>query len=529
VGVDILKRGGNAVDAAIAVGFALAVTHPWAGNLGGGGFLIARMAGGEVRAFDFREKAPGAAHPGMFLDAKGVYDGKSNHEGWRAVGVPGTVAGFYLAHQKLGKLPMRDLIAPAITLAQKGFPLSWDLASDFRGLEKEWKKYPGSARVFLRPDGTPFEPGDVWRQPDLARTLQRIQKGGRDEFYKGQTARTLAAEMKKNGGLINAADLAAYEAKERTPVRGSYRGHEIISMSPPSSGGTAMIEMLNMLEGYDLEKMGFASAQHFHLLAEVMRRAFADRAQHLGDPDFNPDLPLARLLSKEHARHVAATIQPQRASVSSPARFSDFAAGNAPESDETTHYSVYDPQGNAVVVTYTLEAGFGSKIVAEGTGFLLNNEMGDFNPQPGRTDESGLIGTPPNVVAPGKRMVSSMTPAIVVRDGQPLLLIGSPGGRTIINTVLQVVVNVIDFKMDVADAIAAPRIHHQWLPDRIRLELRAASPEVLRTLESFGHRVSVSASTRSQGRAHGILIDHKAGVVMGAADPREADGAAIGY
>jgi gamma-glutamyltranspeptidase/glutathione hydrolase len=524
VGVDILKRGGNAVDAAIATGFALAVTHPLAGNIGGGGFLIYRGAAGEVRAFDFREKAPAAAHDKMFLGPDGTYDRRNPREDYTWVGVPGTVAGFFLAHEKLGRLPMKDLLAPAIALAENGFELSWELADDFRREAPKFKQFPGSAAVFLK-NGTEFyEPGDIWKQPDLARALRRIQQNGRDGFYKGETARLLAAAMKQNGGLITEADLAAYEARERVALRGSYRGYEIISMPPPSSGGTALLEMLNILEGFDLAAQGHGSALHLHLLAEAMRRAFADRARWLGDPDFNPDLPVERLTSKEYARALRRSISLNRASPSDPVKFND-----AYESAETTHYSVLDAEGNAVVVTYTLEAAYGSKIVAPGTGFLLNNEMGDFNPQPGRTDETGIIGTPPNLIAPGKRMLSSMTPTIVVRDGRPLLLVGSPGGRTIINTVLQVVVNVIDFQMDVAEALAAPRIHHQWLPNVLRVERFGAAPEVVHLLQMMGHDVRLSPSSRSQGRAMAIFVDPKTGLRLGAADPRDDDSAAIGY
>ena len=333
VGVEILKRGGNAVDAAIATGFALAVVHPSAGNIGGGGFMLVRKANGEVRAFDFREKAPVAAHARMFLDESGQYTRPTNHEGWLSIGVPGTVAGFSLAHEKLGKLPMRDLIAPAVELAEKGFPLSWSLADEFKYYASQFKKYPGSVRIFLKENGELYQPGEIWKQPDLARTLRRIQELGRDGFYRGETAREVATAMKENGGLITEADLAAYEAKERMPLRGTYRGYEIIGMPPPSSGGVGVLEMLNILQGYDLFKAGFGSAQHLHLLAEAMRRAFADRARYLGDTDFNPDMPVARLISKEYARELGRTIQPERASVSDPARFNDMA-----ESQETTHY-----------------------------------------------------------------------------------------------------------------------------------------------------------------------------------------------
>jgi gamma-glutamyltranspeptidase/glutathione hydrolase len=524
VGVEVLKKGGNAVDAAIAVGFALAVTHPAAGNIGGGGFLIYRSAKGEVRAFDFREKAPAAAHEKMFLDARGEYDRVAHHDSYLSVGVPGTVAGFFLAHEKLGSLPMKDLLAPAIRLAEEGFPLSWHLAEEFRRFAPRFRQYPASAAVFLKGDNEYYEPGEIWRQKDLARSLRRIQEKGRDGFYRGETARLLAEAMRKNGGLITEADLAAYEAKERTPVRGTYRGYEVISMCPPSSGGVALLEMLNIVEGFDLQAYGHGSAMHLHLMAEAMRRAFADRARYLGDPDFNPDLPLSRLISKGYAAELRRSISLNQASASDPVRFNDVA-----ESEETTHYSVIDAAGNAVVVTYTLEDAYGSKIIAEGTGFLLNNEMGDFNPQPGRTDETGLIGTPPNLVAPGKRMLSSMTPTMLVKDGQTFLLIGSPGGRTIINTVFQVVVNVVDFQMDIGEAIAAARIHHQWLPNVLRVEKGGISPDTARLLRMMGHDVQFSTSSRSQGRAMGIQVDLRTGIRLGAADPREPDAAAIGY
>jgi gamma-glutamyltranspeptidase/glutathione hydrolase len=524
VGVEVMKKGGNAVDAAIATGFALAVTHPSAGNIGGGGFMIASMNDGRVTAFDFREKAPAAAHERMYLDANGQYINDLNHEGYLAIGVPGTVAGFFLAHEKLGSKPMPDLIAPAINLAEKGFPLSWNLHDDFKYNAPTFKKYPGSAKVFLKKDSSLYEPGEIWRQPDLAKTLRRIQKNGRDGFYKGETARLLAAEMRKNGGLITEDDLANYQAKERRPIHSTYRGYDIYSMCPPSSGGAALVEMLNILEGFNLREYGHGSAQHLHLMAEAMRRAFADRARYLGDPDFNPDMPIEKLISKSYAEQLRRSISLNHVSPSDPAAMSE-----AYESTETTHYSVVDPAGNAVVVTYTLEDWYGSKIVAEGAGFLLNNEMGDFNPWPGHTDSTGMIGTAPNLLKPGKRMLSSMTPTIVAKNGKPYLLVGSPGGRTIINTVLQIIVNTIDFEMDIAEAIAAPRIHHQWLPNELRLEEFGATKDTQRLLEMMGHRVQVSRSSRSQGSAMGIMIDPKTGLRLGAADPRAPDGAALGF
>ena len=524
VGVEILRRGGNAIDAAIAVGYSLAVTHPTAGNIGGGGFMVVRLADGRSMAFDFRERAPAAAHERMYLNSEGVYKEPTNHEGYLAVGVPGTVAGFFLAHEELGKLPMSQLLRPAIRQADKGFALSWSMARSFKNLGPRLKKYPGSAKKFLKPDKSPYEPGEIWRQPDLARTLRRIQKKGRDGFYRGETARLLAQDMKRNGGLISEQDLAGYQALKREPVRGTYRGFEIISMPPPSSGGVALIEMLNILEGFEVAEYGHSSALHLHVMAESMRHAFADRAQFLGDPDFNPNIPIQRLLSKDYAAGLRKRISLNRAGMSDSVYFNTL-----PEPEETTHYSVIDSAGNSVVVTYTLEQGYGSKIVAPGTGFLLNNEMGDFNPEPGLTNDKGLIGTPPNIVAPGKRMLSSMTPTLVAKDGRPLLLIGSPGGRTIINTVLQVILNVVDFEMDIGEAIGAPRIHHQWFPDVLNLEKFGTSSDTIRLLEMFGHEVKIANFSRRQGSAMGIWVDQENGIYYGSADPRASDGAARGY
>lgn len=514
-GVDVLKSGGNAIDAAIATGMALAVVHPSAGNIGGGGFMIVFTKSGDVTTFDFREKAPAAAREKMFLDANGELIKDLNHEGYLAVGVPGTVAGFDLARKRFGTKSWTALAAPAVKLASEGFFLSESMAKEFARRTNDWKKHPASAKVFLQADGSPFKSGDLWKQADLAKALQRIQQQGRAGFYSGETARLIADDMRRNSGLITESDLASYEAKERKPVRGTYRGFEVYSMPPPSSGGIALIEMLNIIETRYVGPHN--SADYLHLLAEAMRRAFADRAEHIGDPDFNPDIPVARLISKEHAAKLRATIDPQRASVSDAAKFAE-----AFESDETTHYSVIDDEGNAVVVTYTLEYSYGSRIVADGLGFLYNNEMGDFNPQPGRTDSTGLIGAKPNLVAPGKRMLSSMTPTIVARDGKPFLLIGTPGGRTIINTVLQVTLNVLDFNMSIADAVAAPRIHHQWLPDRIQHE-PGIPEEALAGLRARGHKLD---QTRRIGEAMGITTTP---VIRGAADPRSADGRAIGY
>jgi gamma-glutamyltranspeptidase/glutathione hydrolase len=516
-GADVLRAGGNAIDAAVATGLALAVVHPTAGNLGGGGFMVIRTAKGRSTALDFRETAPRAAHAGMFLCPDGQYVPGSNHEGYRAVGVPGTVAGFDLALRRYGTLGWSELAAPAVRLADEGFPLSPTLAREFERRRSDWERYPASSRVFLKPSGETFGAGDLWRQPDLAKTLRRMQAGGRDAFYRGETARGIADDMQRHGGLITLEDLSRYRARERRPVRGSFRGLDVISMPPPSSGGIALIEMLNMLEHDDLAKLGHNSAPYLHLLAEAMRRAYADRAQHLGDPEFNPELPRLRLLSKPYATALRRTIRADRVSTSDPLRFAQ-----AYESPETTHYSVIDAEGNAVAVTYTLEYAYGSRIVADGLGFLYNNEMGDFNPQPGRTDRQGLIGTPPNVVAPGKRMLSSMTPTILARGGQPALVLGSPGGRTIINTVLQVVLNTTVLEMQIERAVALRRVHHQWLPDELVAEQGALDSEALKQLRTMGHAVRVVGS---QGSVMAIRIDPKTGIRRGAADPRQPDAA----
>jgi len=521
VGVDVLKQGGNAVDAAIATAFALAVTWPTAGNIGGGGFLVFHGEDGNATTFDFREKAPLATTETMYLGEDGKVVDNSNHRGLLSAGVPGTVAGLYLAHQRLGRLPWSVLVAPSVKLAREGIPISYALFDGFRRNLSFWQTYPSSAEVFLKVDGSEYQLGDTWFQPDLAITLERIQNEGRDGFYKGENARLLANFMASGGGLITEEDLALYEAVEREPVRGTYRGYDIISMAPPSSGGVGIIQMLNILEGFDLAASGHNSAQYLHLLTEAMRRTYADRAQFLGDPDFNPDMPLDRLMNKEYAASLRATIDMDRASVSDEREF-----GNIYESDETTHFSVVDSEGNMVSLTYTLENAYGSRIVAQGGGYLLNNEMGDFNAVPGVTDRQGQIGTAPNLLAPQKRMLSSMSPAIVAKDGQPLMAIGSPGGRTIINTTLQIILNVIDHGMNIAQAVEAGRIHHQWLPDVTSLEGNSFSLDTIRLYEAKGHTTRVG---NNQGSAMGIYHDRETGLFNGAADSRAGDGAAVGY
>ncbi len=516
-GRDVLDAGGNAIDAAIATGFALAVTYPTAGNIGGGGFMVVRLSDGRTTTIDFRERAPAASSPGMFLDSTGAYSSRVHHNTHVAVGVPGTVAGFALAHAKYGSRDWKTLVEPAVKLASNGFAVPAGLAGSLRGTRAKLARFPASLSAYYK-NGEPYAEGDTLKLGDLAKTLTRIRDQGRDGFYTGETSRLIVAEMQRNGGLITAADLAGYEAKERAAVTGMYRGYDVISMPPPSSGGVAMIEMLNILEGYDLRAAGHNSTRYVHLVAESMRRAFRDRAQHLGDPDFN-ELPISRLMSKEYAAELRSTIDEQRASVS---RVRELVADY--ESDETTHYSVVDAQGNAVSVTYTLEAGYGLGAVVEGAGFLLNNEMGDFNGKPGYTDSTGLIGTAANVARPGKRMLSSMTPAIVAKDGQLVAVVGSPGGRTIINTVLLVVLNIIDFEMPIQDAVNASRFHHQWLPDRLSAEADAFTPATQSALEAMGHTVRMGGR---QGTAHSVHVDAR-GVRTGAPDPRDRDAGAAG-
>ncbi len=530
-GLSVLKRGGNAMDAAIATGFALAVVYPSAGNLGGGGFMLVRTADGNITSIDFREKAPLASEAEMYLDENGEYTGRENREGWRSIAVPGTVAGFYKAHEKWGSVPIKDLIQPAVELAEKGFPLSQALVDDFEKYGDAFLRYPPSAQVFLKDGRQGYQAGDIFNQPDLARTLKIIQTLGRDEFYQGEIARLIVQAMEENGGLITRQDLERYEALERKPVHATYRGYDIFSMGPPSAGGVTVIEILNILEGFDLKGSGFGSVRTSHILAEAMRRAFRDRAIHLGDPAFNPDMPLDRLLSKNYAQRLRQSLDPDIASKSETIPHQVLSGEPliaGAESKETTHYSVIDGHGNAVVVTMTLEQPYGSKLVAAGTGFLLNNEMGDFNPWPGRTDDQGLIGTAPNLIAPEKRMLSSMAPTIVAKEGKPYLLIGSPGGRTIINTVVQIIVNVIDFEMDIAEAIAAGRIHHAWFPDVLKHERFALSPDAISGLEAIGHRVEIDESSRSQGGVMGILVDPETGFYYGSADPRKYDASAAG-
>ena len=516
VGAAVLREGGTAIDAAVATAFALAVTHPTAGNIGGGGFIVYRPAAGEPVAYDFREMAPAKSSPTMFMK-DGKYDSDLHHNSHLSVGVPGSVAGLHMAWKEQGKLPWRRLVEPAVKLARDGFVVSEGLARSLRGNLDEFKKYPAAYAQFSK-NGEPYVAGEMFRQPDLARTLERIAAQGPAGFYEGETALLIEKEMSANGGIITREDLKKYKAVRRAPVRGTYRGYEVISMPPISSGGTALIQMLNILEGYDLAKSGFRSANTIHLIAESMRRAYADRARYLGDPAFNPDMPIERLTSKEYAAQLRKTIDPNRAAKSSPTSFEWTT-----ESQETTHFSVVDADRNAVSLTYTLEYGYGSRIVVPGAGFLLNNEMGDFNAGPDLTNADGLIGTKPNLAEPGKRMLSSMTPTILARDGKLFMVTGSPGGRTIINTVLLTILNVVDFGMNAQQAVDAPRFHHQWLPDRIVFERNGISTDTTALLETRGHAMR---ETSAQGVAEVIVYNEKEDMLEGGVDRRAPDGGA---
>jgi gamma-glutamyltranspeptidase/glutathione hydrolase len=521
VGVEILKKGGNAVDAAVAIAFSLAVTHPEAGNIGGGGFLVLMKSDGDVTTFDFREKAPLAASPTMFLDENGKIRDDSNHEGLLSVGVPGTVAGLYQAHQKYGKLPWRELIQPAIDQANNGFPMSWGLYNAAVRVSKLDAPYDIMQNFFRGADGEIVAPGELWKQPALAKTLEAIRDQGRDGFYKGAVAAEIERYMKANGGIITQEDLAKYEAVERKPLKTTFKDFEIFSMPPPSSGGVALIEMMNLMEAAEIEKVEFNSTAYVHLVAEVMRRAFADRAEYLGDPDFNPNMPIDRLTSKEFAKARFENLDLTTASKSDSSQFGQLYGG-----DHTTHFSVADKDGNAVSLTYTLENSYGAGMGSDKLGFIFNNEMGDFNPVPGETTTTGQIGSNPNLVAPGKRMLSSMTPTIVAKDGKPYLVIGSPGGRTIINTVFQTVLNVLVYNMRIDRAIEAMKIHHQWLPDMIIYEQHLLSPDTRRALEAMGHSLRPYSNL---GVLMGITYDAGLGVYVGASDSSSEDGGARAY
>jgi gamma-glutamyltranspeptidase/glutathione hydrolase len=520
VGAAILAKGGNAVDAAVATAFALAVVHPSAGNIGGGGFMIIRPPSGPAVAIDYRERAPLASTKMMYLDSAGNIVRARTSTGYLAPGVPGTVRGLALAHKKYGKLSWRDVVAPATALAEKGFVLSDTLAKSInREVARGMQPYPQSVQAYGKADGT-WKGGDTIVLADLGSALRAIETKGPNAFYTGWIADSIVATMTAGGGLISKKDLAGYAAVQRTPIRGTYRGYEIISMPPPSSGGVAIVEMLNMLERYDLAKMGKQSAAAQHLVIEAQRRAYLDRARFLGDMDFTP-VPVKTLTSKTHAKDVAATIDPAKASSSVQLGQDIVTVPQPPEGDETTHFSVVDKNGMAVSNTFTLEGGFGSHVVVGGAGFILNNEMGDFNKKPGTTDTTGNIGTLPNQIAPGKRMLSSMSPTIVTRNGKLFLVTGSPGSRTIINTVLGVLLNTIDFGMDIRQAVDAPREDSEWLPDIASYERNALPDSIVKVLEGMGHRIRIANG--EQGDAHSIMYDPKTKTAYGANDLRSPD------
>lgn len=521
VGAAILQKGGNAIDAAVATAFSLAVTHPSAGNIGGGGFIVFMNSEGKTTTIDFREKAPLAATNDMYLDTDGQLIDGINHETAKAIGVPGTVAGLYYAHTKYGKLSWKEVLQPAVDQAKNGFSFNWSLFNSATYFTTEGNSNAFMDGYFRNEQGTILQPNEIWKQPALAQTLILIRDKGRDGFYKGKTAKKIVDFMKKNGGIISKKDLIKYEAVEREPIKGSYKGYDIYSMPPPSSGGVALVEMMNLMELADLKTLEFNSAGHLHLVAEAMRRAFADRAEHLGDPDFNLNMPLDKLTSKAFAKNRFQEIDMAKASVSDSSKF-----GRLYDGENTTHLSTMDKDGNAVSMTYTLEYSYGSQLGSKDLGFIFNNEMGDFNPQPGITKSNGQIGTAPNLVAPEKRMLSSMTPTIVGKNGKPYLVIGSPGGRTIINTVFQTVLNVLEFDMRIDKAIEALKIHHQWLPDQIIYEKYLMSPDSRKALEAMGHTLK---ERNNMGALMGITYDPEKKLFTGASDSSQPDSGAVGY
>ena len=544
-GVEILKKGGNAVDAGVAVGLALTVVYHFAGNIGGGGFMMIHLADGRAVAIDYRETAPAASGRDMYLGPDGnvLKPGPgSSTVGWRASGVPGSVAGFALAQQKYGsgKVSWADVCEPARRLAADGFVLSQGTAANLKAYAKLLSQFPESKRIFLA-DGAFHEAGTLWRQPDLAAVFARLQKNGPREFYEGETARLIADAMAKNGGTITLADLKGYAAVERKPLRGTYRGHEIVTMPPPSSGGIALLQMLGMLETHDVAKLGANSAAKFHLFIEVMRRAFRDRAEFLGDPDF-VNVPTAGLLDRAYIAGLMKNFNPAKATPSdglapgNPAgwtpikvsQIDDHRARLAAESTETTHYSIVDAAGNAVSNTYTLNGGYGSGVTIPGTGILMNNEMDDFTSKIGVKNMFGLLQGPANAIAPGKRPLSSMTPTFVLKDGALLLVTGSPGGPTIINTVLQVITNVIDHQMPVMQAVEFPRFHHQWQPNTISHDRFSMSPDTSALLTAMGHSLNERPNVVG-GDAETVMIDPETKLRLGAADPRKPDAKAVGY
>ena len=521
VGCDILQKGGNAIDAAVATGFALAVTYPQAGNIGGGGFMVIRLSNGETFSIDYREKAPAKAFRDMYLDSNGEFDSEKSTVGYLAAGVPGSVAGLLLAQEKFGKLELKDVLTPAIELAEKGFKIHYRLAASIESTIPIFENFPASMKAFTK-NGVPYEANELFKQPDLANTLKLILQYGKKGFYEGKVADLIVKDMEKNGGLITHEDLKNYEAVMREPLYATYRDYELITMGLPSSGGFCLPILLNIMENFPVSEWGWNSSKTIHYCAEAMKFVFANRAEYGGDPDF-VKTPIQKLTSKDFAKELADKIDPDRAIPAdeiSYSNFSDF------ESNETTHYSIMDKDGNAVSVTTTINAVFGNYVVVDGAGFLLNNEMDDFSSKPGAPNMFGLVGNEANAIVPNKRMLSSMSPTIVVKDGKPFMVIGSPGGSTIITTVFQVIMNVIDHKMDIQKAVNAPRFHHQWLPDRLNYEKYGLSKDVIYILENMGY--TLNEQLRAPNSAEGIIFDAEKGYFYGASDIR-GYGAAKGY
>jgi gamma-glutamyltranspeptidase/glutathione hydrolase len=527
VGVEILQKGGNAIDAAVAVGFALAVTYPTAGNLGGGGFMVIHLEDGKNTTIDFREKAPLSAFQEMYLNEEGGFVPELSQLGATSAGVPGSVAGLIYALENYGSLSLAEVIQPAIDLAKNGWKLEQRDIDYINGSMHIFDKYPSSKKIFTK-DAERFEAGDLFIQNDLAMTLEQIKQKGKDGFYKGKVAELLVEQVKSLGGYIKLEDLEKYNVVEREPIIGTYREYKVISMPPPSSGGIALVEMLNILENYNLSEEDWGGANYIHKIVEAMKYAYADRTYHLGDADFYP-VPIDELTSKEYAKTIFDRIESVNNKAVPSSDIKSLDVTQAYESTETTHYSIYDSFGNAVSVTTTINSAFGSGIVVDGAGFLLNNEMDDFSGKPGVMNQFGLLGTDANSIQPEKRMLSSMTPTIVLKDDKPFVIIGSPGGSTIITTVLQVVLNCVDFNMNIREAIEAPRTHHQWMPDSIFYEQSALSPELKLELTEMGYRFwDNGADSRKLGIAEGIMIDQNKEIIYGASDPR-GGGLAIGY
>ena len=521
IGLDILKRGGNAVDAAVATGFALAVTYPRAGNLGGGGFMLIHLADGNRQTLvDYRETAPAAASRDMFLNATGDIDRMREYFSHQSAGVPGTVAGLIHALETYGTMRLKDVLKPAIELAERGLPVSFALNYEIAARAERLRMNPEAARLFFKPDGSQHEIGETWQQKDLAWTLKQISKRGREGFYEGKVAARIVAEMEAGDGLITLADLASYRAVERPPLRGTFHEFDIVSTPPPSSGGVHIVQMLNILESYPLKAMGHNSAAYLHHLTESMKLAYADRSEYLGDPDF-VEVPVARLIAKDYAQQRRQLIN---SSTATPA--TEIAPGRPvpPESSDTTHYTVADSEGNVVSNTYTLNFSFGSHIAVPGTGMLLNNEMADFAAKPGTSNAFSLMHGEANSIAGGKRPLSSMSPTMVFRDGKPWLATGSPGGSLIITTVLQTILNAMVFDMNIATAAAGARVHHQWMPDKLRVE-QGISPDTIDLLQGMGHEVEVG--NRTLGRTQSIVLHD--GWLFGATDTRRPGGWVAGY